>query len=59
MLARFPRRTVLLMLAALAAFARLWWVTHAPADAAEPGPPRVVLTTVKAGPTPTDAGAFP
>jgi hypothetical protein len=36
---RFPLRTLLLMILALAAFARLWWVSHP--HASPPGPLRV------------------
>jgi hypothetical protein len=36
---RFPLRTLLLMVLALVAFARFWWITHrTPA----PRPPRVI-----------------
>jgi len=35
---RFPLRTILLMVLALLAFARFWWITHH----ARPPPPRAV-----------------
>jgi hypothetical protein len=42
----FPRRTLLLMVLALLAFARLYWATHHEAPA---GPPEVRLIVLDAG----------
>jgi hypothetical protein len=52
-LRRFPLRTQLLMLVALAAFVRLWCVTHPPRDGA-PQPRSPVDVTVQ--PTPPLGG---
>jgi hypothetical protein len=44
---RFPLRTLLLMVLALVAFARFWWITH---RTPRPPPPRVI--PVRPTPTP-------
>jgi hypothetical protein len=46
-LRRFPLRTQLLMLVALAAFIRLWCVTHPAARQPSPESPRPVDVTVQ------------
>ncbi|HMK72796.1 MAG TPA: hypothetical protein VK454_05635 [Myxococcaceae bacterium] len=40
---RFPMRTVILMILALAAFAHFYWRTHHPPAPARSSPPDVVL----------------
>ena len=45
---RFPLRTLLLMILALVAFARMWWLTHKP---------RPLTVDLVAGEKPLDGGA--
>lgn len=61
---RFPLRTLLLMLLALAAFFRLWCVTHQtdpapPAGAEKRRPSRFEISVITDGGIRADAGATP